>query len=939
MTSTDAPAASARTIRGAATSGARPGLMAAAAPALIGRARERQLLDGMLRRLRAGESSVLVIRGEAGIGKTALMRYCAGEADGCRVLQVAGVESEFEIPFAALHQLCSSMLQHLATLPEPQEQALRVAFGLTSGSTPDTFVVGLAVLSLLSAVAALKPLVCQIDDAQWLDRASSQVLAFIARRLHAEPVLLLFAVRETNDAPLLPGLPDLILAGLSDRDAKALLAANVAGPLDDQVRDRIVAETRGNPLGLIELPKGMGAAELAGGFGRPTPTTRAGSIQDLYLRRVRALPAASQRLMVLAAADPTGDAVLVRRAARAMGIGPDAVFAAEQDQLLEIGVRVRFRNPLVRSAAYSAATDQDRTDAHLALAMATDPLVDPEHRAWHRATAARAPDETIASDLERTAITAQERAGLAAAATFLERAAELSVDPRLKAERALAAAQTHLHAGTFDAAIALIAVAATNAVDDLQRARVELLTGQIGAAAGAGSQASLRLLESAARLDALDAPLARETYLQAWWAAVLAGTYAAPGGTVEAVSRAARSATRCTAPRVCDLLLDGLTTVFTEGRAAAAPPLRAAIDLFLTGTLSDSDWIRWGRSASTAAFTLWDVDSWIELSTRQVELARSSGALGPLVLALNLNSFMVTSRGELNTAAALVDEKTAVSEITGVRMASYGAPLLAAYRGRLEELETHIVTADTELASSGDGYALQVASHATAVLNNGLGRYAAALIAAREVAYDAVFLAPHALCELVEAAVRTNERVVAEDALERLVLHSLPDSDWSAGIVARARGLLSDGDAADHWYNESIMRLARTPLRPELARSRLVYGEWLRGEDRRAEARQQLRLAHDAFVEMGAEAFAERARCELVATGEKVRRATRETRTELTPQEAQIVELVRDGHTNPEIGAQLFLSARTVEWHLRKVFAKLGVTSRRELRDATSSES
>jgi DNA-binding CsgD family transcriptional regulator len=873
---------------------------------------------------------VLVLRGEAGIGKTALLHYCARQAAGCRVARVAGVESELEMPFAALHQLCAPMLDDLGAVPEPQQQAMRVAFGLAAGNPPDRFVVGLAVLSLLAEVAARRPFVCLVEDAQWLDEASSQVLGFVGRRLLAEAVLLLFAVRETGEDLLFPALPTLTLEGLAEQDARALLTAAVSGHLDEQVRDRIVAETRGNPLGLLELPREMSQAELAGGFGVQTGSVP-GRIESSYGRRVTALPEPTRRLMLLAAADPTGDATLLWRAAQRLGVARTAAAAAESEQLLEIGSRVSFRHPLVRSATYAAGTVEDRCAVHLALAAATDAEAEPERRVWHLAAAARGPDEAVAAELERAAGTAQARAGLAAAAAFLQRAVTLTADRERRAGRTLAAAEAHLQAGAIDTARGLVAEAAAVAVDDLQRARVEQLNGQIDAASGPGPEAPLRLLQAARRLESLDDQLARDTYLQAWWAALLAGPYAATGGDLHSLSKAALAAPQATDPRPCDLLLDGLARLIAEGRAAAAPSLRLAVDLYVADQVSADDWIQWGRSATTAAYALWDIDTWAELSTRQVALTRESGALTPLVISLTFHAVMLTWCGELEAAEALVAEQDAVTEVTGIRMSSYGGQLLAAYRGRAADPPPQPSTSDRGSIYSGDGYSEQVARLATAILNNGLGRYADAYAAAREVAYEDSFLEPFAVSELIEAAVRIRSTAAANDALQRLLTLTVPGSDWAAGIEARARALLSSDDSAERWYEESIECLARTPLRPELARTRLLYGEWLRRERRRIDARQQLGLAYDLFATMGADGFAERARGELLATGEKVRRRQVDTRNQLTPQEEHIARLARDGRSNAEIGAELFISVRTVEWHLHKVFTKLGITSRKQL--------
>jgi DNA-binding CsgD family transcriptional regulator len=657
-------------------------------------------------------------------------------------------------------------------------------------------------------------------------------------------------------------------------------------------------------------------------------------MEDHYLQRIRELPVSTQQLMLVAAADPTADPTLVWSAAHTLGVQADAAAAADDADLLQIGSRVRFRHPLVRSAAYAAATPAERSAAHAALAAVTDPERDPERHVWYLAAAATDADEAVAMQLEETAGRVLARAGLAAAAAFLDRSAALTSDPARRVDRSLAAAYAHIHAGEFDAARRLVAEAAAMAVDDLQRARIEQRSGQIESAAQPGPGAPARLLHAASRLEALDVRLARDTYLQAWWAAVLAGQFATPDADLVAVSRAAIAAPRTLDPRPTDLLLEGLATTVIHGRPAAAPILREAVDLYLTDQVTENDWVLAGRGATSAAYILWDVNSWRELSERQVARARTSGALASLALALNLHAFGATCCGDLETATLLVAEQNAVKEVTGVRIESYGAPMLAAYQGRTADRSLQRTTTADELTRGEDGYALEFARLGSAVLHNALGRYAEAFAAAHEIAYTVSFLAPQALSELIEAAVRSGSMDVARDALHQLSAFIVSGSDWAAGIEARSRALVSEGDAAEQSYVEAIACLARTPLRPDLARAQLLYGEWLRREHRRVDAREQLRAAHDAFSEMGAEPFAERARRELVATGERVRKRSADTVNDLTPQEEHIARLARDGRTNAEIAAELFLSTRTVEWHLRKVFMKLGISSRRELSDA-----
>jgi len=902
---------------------------------LRGRRGECEKLDGLLADVRAGHSAVLMVRGEAGVGKTALLRYAADSAPDLRVLRVVGVESEIELAFAALHQLCAPMLDQLGRLPGPQRDALATVFGLTNGPPPDRFLVGLAVLSLLSAVAEERPLVCVVDDAQWLDRASAQTLGFVARRLLAESVALVIAAREPSAD--FGGLPALEVLGLRDEDAQALLRSVVRGRLDGRVRDQIVTETRGNPLALLELPRGLSAAQLAGGFGLLPGSSLAGRIEESFQRRIEDLPAETQLLILVAAAEPDGDTTLVWRAAGRLGIAGQALAPAETAGLLEIGAAVRFRHPLVRSAVYRAVPRTERQRVHAALAEVTDPRADPDRRAWHRAQATSGPDEEVAAELERSASRAQARGGLAAAAAFQERAAGLTVDPARRVERMLAAAGFNVQAGAFDAALGQLAAAESVTLDEFAQARVDLLRGRVASASRAGSDAAARLLKAASRLEPLDVNLARETYLDAWGAAMFAGRLAHGGNLLE-VSLAARAAPRPAGPsHPSDQLLDGLAVLVTEGRSAAAPALRRAVSAFRGEEVSVERGLQWAVMASSAAVTLWDFESWDAVITRQVELARDSGALAQLSIALNGRGIVVAWLGDLAAAAPVIAEAAAVTEATGTRVAPYGALLLAALRGREAEASALIAATMSACLAGGEGLGVQYARWATAVLHNGLGRYEEALAAARQASDDTpeLFLSAWALPELIEAAVRNGRADLAADALSRLAdATNASDTEWGAGIQARSRALLSQGDVAEDLYREALAHLGRTRLRPELARAHLLYGEWLRRQNRRLDARQQLRGAHHLFASMGADGFADRARHELLATGETVRKRREDTRAELTPQEEHIARLARDGRTNTEIGVELYLSPRTVEWHLRKVFTKLGISSRRGLRTA-----
>jgi DNA-binding CsgD family transcriptional regulator len=898
---------------------------------LAGRRAECVRLDRLLADVRAGQSAALVLRGEAGIGKTALLAYAAEHAQACRVLRAVGVESEMELPFATLHQLCAPLLEGLDRLLPPQRDALGTAFGLSSGARPDRFLVGLALLSLLSDAAEQQPLVCLIDDAQWLDRSSAQVLAFVARRLQAESVLLLFAEREPGGLDELAGLPDMQLEGLSDAAARELLASVITGPLDEPVRERIVAEVRGNPLALLELPQGRSPAELSGGFG--VPGGLPGRIEASYRHRVGQLPAQTQRLLLTAAAEPLGDPALLWRAATELGIPTEAAAPAEADDLLAIGARVTFRHPLLRSAIYRTASQEEQRSAHRALGGATDPQLDPDRRAWHLAQAAPRPDEDVASELERSAGRAQARGGLAAAAAFLERSAELTPEAAPRAERALAAAQAKAQAGAPDVALGLLAIAQAGPLDELQRARVDVLRAQIAFAVNRGSDAPPLLLTAAKRLELLDVGLTRETYLEALQAAMFVGRLSDAGGLRE-VARAARGAPRSPQPsRAADLLLDGLALLNTEGHAAAAPTLKQALTAFSREDISTEEGLRWLWLACRAAVDLWDDASWELLSTRHVQLARNAGALGVLPIALISRMGVQLWTGELAAAASLNHEVEAVTDATGSHLAPYGALGLAAFRGREAEASELIETSLKEVVARGEGQGLGLIDWTSAVLYNGVGRYEDALDAAQQAGEHPEEL-PFAwgLVELIEAATRSRKNGRAVDALQRLSETTRASgTDWALGIEARSRALLSDGEAAEHLYREAIDRLGRTRVRMALARAHLVYGEWLRRENRRVDAREQLRTAHDMLASMGAEAFAERAARELRATGENVRKRTPETRGQLTAQETQIARLAADGYSNPEIGAQLFISPRTVEYHLHKVFAALAIASRTEL--------
>ncbi|MGP4096313.1 ATP-binding protein [Nonomuraea sp. KM90] len=904
---------------------------------LYGRKFECERLDQLVATVQAGRSSsaVLVLRGEAGIGKTALLEYTRGSAAGCRVALAAGVESEMELAFSGLHQLCAPFLDRLHRLPKPRRDALETAFGLSAGSPPDRFLVGLAVLSLLADVAEKEPLVCLIDDAQRLDPVSAQALAFVARRLLSERIGLVIAVREPGLRQVLAGLPQLEVGRLSDGDARALLDSVTPGRLDGRVRDRIVAESQGNPLALLELPRGLAPAELAAGYGRPDAPS-AGRIELSFLRQVESLPARTRQLLLVAAAEPVGDVTLLARAVETLGIEESAAAPAESAGLITIGTRVRFLHPLVRSAAYRAATPEDRQRVHQALADATDPRADPERRAWHLANATAGPDETVAAELARSAERAQARSGVAAAATFLERAAQLTPDPARRGGRTLAAARAKYRAGGYDAALGLLDAATLSPLDERERASAHLLRGQIMFASTSASTALPLLLEAAGRLEPLDPGLARESYRDALLAVITAGRLP-DGPRLADVARATLAAPPGPAPERADLLLNAFALVATDGYAAGVPVALRALEAFRTDEVSREERLGWLPFACRLAHNVWDFDSWSVLSARLVDLARETGTLSVLPSALLLRVSNRALAGEFADADALVAEAQAIGEVTGSRfLAQYAALVFEPWRGREIATRQAIEAVTRETALRGEGKVATATQWATAVLSNGLGRYEEAYAAAERGCEHPQELGGafiRSLVELVEAATRSGRPARAAQAAERLdELARASGTDWALGTSASVRAQVSEGPAAEALYQEAIERLGRTEVRIAHARARLLYGEWLRRENRRADAREQLGSAYEMFCQMGAEGFTKRACRELQGTGEKAGRRSARVGTTLTAQEAQIARLAGDGLTNLEIGSQLFISPHTVEWHLRKVFVKLGIVSRKQIR-------
>ncbi|WP_443079920.1 ATP-binding protein [Streptomyces sp. P9-A4] len=905
-------------------------------PALIGRRSESDAVDRLIDGIRSRRGGALVVRGEAGIGKTALIDDALA-APGLKVLRAGGAEFESELAFAALHQLCGPALHWQERLPAPQREALDAAFGRIGDGTPNRFHVGLAVLNLLSEAAAEQPVLCVVDDAHWLDQASAQALAFVARRLQAEPVGLLLAERDASERheqaglPELACLPEVRLRGLADDDARRLLTSRIHVPLDAAVRDRILAEARGNPLALLELPHG---ADLAGGFALPAASPASSRVEASYRARLAELPAGARTLLLIAAAEPTGCPILLGAAAERLGVSDEAATLVEESGLLAIGGRVRFRHPLVRSAVYRSAALDDRRAAHRALAEAVADT-EPDRKAWHSSQAARKPDEDVAAALERSAQRARVRGGVAAAAAFLEKAVHLTPDPARRSVRAVGAARAKRDSGGAESALSLLSMAEAGPLDDLQRATVATLRARMAFDRNRDDAAVEKLLGAARLMAPLDTFAARETFLEAFAAAVFVGRFAPADRMRDIAETACALNPTPPGPRPLDLLLDGLTAQVRHGYVAAVPDLRRAVDVYRGGAGADAYDVGQLWAACGPAMDLWDDAAWRELATRQLELVRGAGMLAELPVALSYRALAHVHAGEFTDADALVDEAHAIAAEVGTPPMLHVDVTVAAWRGD-EERTTRlgdIATRDAE--ARGEGRLLSATEYARTVLLNGLGRYDAALatcLAAGEL--DEISFYAWMPVEFIEAAAHAGRPDLAEPVMRHLSERTAASgSAWALGTELRSRALLTEGPAAEKLYREAIERLVRSEGAPHLARARLLYGEWLRREGRRTEARLELQAAYEQLSALGAAAFAARAARELSATGARARKRVGEAPTRLTAQEFQIARLVATGATSKEVGTQLFLSPRTIDAHLRNIFRKLGVTSRRQLRD------
>ncbi|MEZ0052998.1 DNA-binding CsgD family transcriptional regulator [Mycobacterium sp. MAA66] len=901
---------------------------------LIGRNSEMRKLAALVDDVCAGTSRALVVRGEPGIGKSALLDELADQCDRCLQLRTGGVQAEMELPFAGLHQLLAPIMGHLDRLAPPQRDALTVAFGIKDGPTPDRFFIALAALNLLTVASETRPVLCLVDDEQWLDRATAQTLSFVARRLDADRVALVFAARTPSEELL--GIPQLTVSGLAAADADALLSTALSGPIDPHVRAQLILEAAGNPLAILELPRGSTPAQLAGGFGLPEAAV-AGRVEESFARRVAALGESSRRLIQLAAADPVGDTERVWRAATLLGIGENAALDASESGLVTFGSRTRFRHPLARSAAYRSASLSERRDVHRALAQVTDPICDPDRRAWHRAQACAMPDEDVAEELQQSAGRAYSRGGFAAAAAFLEHSAMLTSSAQRRAERMIAAARAKRDAASLDGALGLLVAAEAIPHSEYQEAEITHLRGQIAFDQLRAADAVVLLNSAATHFEPLDAPLAREARLDALVAAVWVGEHEGSDGLAKVAAAALAGPVAAKPNRAIDVLLDALSLRISDNYSAAAPMLSAAVarscELERDGRDDrDWSWLMRARCNSLLAAEVWDFDSWREIARSQTDFARSAGALLYLQSALGNLGWAEIYSGDLRAAALRVSEDQAVAEASGNARLPFLSVVVTAWRGDDGDAARLIDTFIAAAAASNLGLVTDLCLYAKAVLYNGLGRHSEALESAQAAWAHGLFgMSTFLVPELAEAAARAGDVDTVRKTLNWIDERAQATSTgWLLGMQARLHALsVEDGE---EFYRQSIGHLDRAGLQTETARAHLLYGEWLRRAGRRVDARAQLRVAESHLTAIGASGFAARARRELRASGETLRkRSTDAARSTLTSQEMQVALLARDGLSNAEIGVRLFISSRTAQYHLRKVFGKLRIRSRTEL--------
>lgn len=909
--------------------------------ALLGRCREQQALIELLDGARHGRSGVLVVRGEAGVGKTALLTDLAGRASDCLVVRISGAESELDLTWSGLQQLCSPLHGFLSRLPVPQQRAMRVVLGLREAPVdagPDPLLIGLATLTLIAEAGRSLPALFIVDDAQWIDAPSLQAFAMAARRLLAEQVAIVFGVRDRGAEQILKNLPELELHGLDRPHSEALLSAAVPWLVDERVRETLLAEACGNPLALLELHKSLHLTELGTGYGLGNVTTQTSGIEKSFHQRLEQLPAPTRTLLLIAAAEPAGTPEWIWAAARRLGIDATAAGPAEAAELIRLDNGIRFRHPLVRSALYRNALSSERRRVHAALSDAMMPGVAAQNYVWHRAQAAAGPDQQLAAELALASVAARARGGASSAAAFLARAAELTPDPHTRRQRLLDAADAALDSGAAAAASQFVALAdgvETADCDESLCAQTGLLRARLALTARRGRDAPALLLDAAERICTIDPSSARETYLQALMAALYVGQLATDETTsARAIAAAARDAPRPTGPpRAIDWMLDALVHRLTGDYATAAPLLRNALDAYLREDREGISDPRWHAISHAISLDLFDPQACTGLATRHLKKLRAAGNLTVLSSALFQNAGLRVYTGKFDQATMLLEQADALAAATGAPAHGSIRPILAAYQGQEQLCRKLVESAVDEATSRGEGGEVTLALCAKAVLHNGLGQYTEALDACASLAnFDEVGYYGYVLVETAEAASRCGQMQIAREAADRIAeLATASRTATGLGLAVRCAALANETDGADAEYQSAIGHLGNGYV-VYLARTHLVYGEWLRRRRRRSDARTQLRIAYDMLSGIGANGFAERARCELQAAGERVQAHATPTSVTLTTQERHIARLARDGYTNNEIASQLFLSPRTVEWHMGHILTKLEVASRRSLR-------
>jgi DNA-binding CsgD family transcriptional regulator len=901
---------------------------------LIGRSEETAQLNALLQQVRGGLGGAVVLRGEAGIGKTALLNALVDAAGDLSAVRLEGVESEMQLGYAALHRLVRPYLYRLEHLPEPQRDALESAFGLTSLAPADRFMVGLAALSLLGDVAKDEPLLIVVDDAQWLDRESVAALVFVARRLHADGVALVFAVRESLEiGAVFQGVPELRINGLDEESARHLLTATVAAPVSYQVAGRIIAVTRGNPLALVELSSELTSDHLIEHAPLPDPLPIGELIEARFLRQVRQLPDETQTILLVAAADPVGDPDTLWRAAEALGLSAAAVAPASDSGLLVLEPRVEFRHPLVRSAVYGGATAADRRRVHHALAAVMDVERDPDRRALHMAAGALGPDEDLAAALEQSAAQARARGGYIAESSFLVRAASLTPDRQRKADRLLLAAHAAFLAGNAGYSESLLEEARPHLGGPFERAQAQRLDGRLRQPLGQSRLAPSLLLGAARAFGPIDRVLSHHSLIEAF-VACGASLQFTEGTTEPEIAQTALESlsAQSTLTTKADLLLKGVALRHAGTYADAVPAMREAVRAY--ATMSFEELTRWTALGAPLANELWDEGGLRSTLERLAGAARALGALSALQVVLIGLAAIEVRAGLFMAARERYSELQDVSLAIGDYVEHYALfdVDLLSWQG-----DEQAPSKAAQLVEFGTAFRAAATIHyanlSLSIFDLAEGRYEKALAAAQSVVdADAMGYSCQALPTVVEAAMRCNDREAATGALACLTEQAIASgTSWGLGLVARCRALVADGSSAEALYEEALDHLGKTSWRTEVARTHLLFGEWLRRQRRRTEAREQLRRAYEMFDTMGARAFSERARVELLATGERARTRRVETAHDLTSRELQIARLAAQRATSREIAGQLFISANTVDYHLRKVFQKLGVNSRRDL--------